>query len=78
MKAKQLFKGIFSYRCELERLYAYAYTKEQARLIMCRRLAKKHDVHPSTVLAMFDGSSDNYDIKIEVEFKEDENENTEN
>ena len=76
-KPKSLFKGVFSYRCELEILYAYSYTKEQARLIMCSRLAKNHDVHPSTVLSMFDGSKDNYNIKIEVEFKEDVNVNNE-
>ena len=37
---------------------------------MCRRLAKKHDVHPATVLSMFDGSRDNFSIEIELEVKE--------
>ena len=64
---KQLYKGIFSYRCEMEKVFAYAASTEQARVIMCRRLAKKHDVHPSTVLSMFDGSKPNYEIKIEME-----------
>lgn len=67
---KTLWKGLFSYNCGLERLYAYAYSKEQARVIMCRRLAKKHDVHPATVLRYFDGSRNNYDITVEVDFKE--------
>ncbi len=69
-KCKQLFKGIFNYSCELERVFAYAYTREQARIVMCRRLAKKHDVHPSLVLGMFDGHKDNFSIEIECEYKE--------
>lgn len=67
---KQLWKGIFSYHCELVREYAYAYTKRQAWLIMCRRLAKKHDVQPSVVMRLFDGSKDNFSIKIEMEITE--------
>jgi len=50
--------------------YAYAFSKEQARVVMCRRLAKKHDVHPATVFLMFDGSHDNFFIEIEMEVKE--------
>ena len=67
MKAKELWKGLFSYRCEMEKLYAKAYSKEQARVMMCRRLAKKHEVNYGAVLALFDGSKDNFDITIEKE-----------
>ena len=70
MRVKQLFKGLFSYRCELQREYTYAYSKDQARLIMCQRLAKKHDVNPSIVMGLFDGSRNNYSIEIETEFRE--------
>ena len=69
---KTLWCGLFNYSCELERIFAYAYTKEQARVIMCRRLAKKHEVHPSHVYALFDGSKQNYEITIEVDFREGE------
>jgi len=69
-KCKQLFKGVFSYRCELQREYAYAFSKEQARVVMCRRLAKKHGVHQSVVLSMFNGERDNYQITIETEMRE--------
>lgn len=74
-KVKSCYKGLFSYRCELQREFAYAYSKEQARVIMCRRLAKKHDVHPSVVMGLFDGHRDNFTIEIETEFKEEEDEN---
>jgi len=69
---KKLYRGLFNYRCELEREFAYAYSKEQARLIFCRRLAEKHDVHPSVVLGMFDGKKDNFIIEIEMEVTENE------
>jgi hypothetical protein len=72
VEMKKKWKGVFSYRCELERLYAHAYSKEQARVVMCRRLAKKHDVHPATVLAIFDGSKDNFSITEEVKEIEDD------
>ena len=70
MSIKQLWKGIFSYHCGLEKEYAYAFSREQARVIMARRLAKKHGVHPSVVLGMFDGKRDNFSIEIEMEVKE--------
>ncbi len=70
MRTKNLWKGLFNYSCALEREYAYAFSKSQARVIMCRRLAKKHDVHPSVVLGMFDGKRDNFSIEIEMEVKE--------
>ena len=69
-RIKTKWKGVFSYRCELERLYCHAYTKAQARAIMCRRLAKMHDVHVGTVLSMFDGNKPNFNIEIEIEYRE--------
>jgi hypothetical protein len=71
MKAKSLWRGVFNYSHEATVQYAYAFSKEQARVVMCRRLAKKHDVHPSIVLGMFNGDKDNYSIGIELEIKED-------
>ena len=51
-------------------MYAYAYTKKQAWLVFCRRLADKDDVSPSTVMGLFDGSRPNYEITIEMEVRE--------
>ena len=67
---KSLYRGAFSYSHEAHILYAYAHSKEQARVIMCRRLAKRHDVHPATVLSKFDGKKDNFEISIELEWRE--------
>ena len=67
---KNLWRGAFSYSHEAHVLYAYAHSKEQARVFMCKRLAEKHGVHPSTVLSMFDGSKPNYEITVEMEMSE--------
>lgn len=72
MKTKHLWKGIFNFYCEVKREYAYAYTKEQAKVIMARRLAKKQGVMPYVVLAYLKEHTNSYDIKLEVEFTEDD------
>ena len=69
-KLKQKWRGLFNYNRMPVIEYAYAFSKEQARVVMCRRLAKKHDVHPATVLSMFNGDRDNFSIEIEMEVKE--------
>lgn len=69
-KLKHKWRGSFNYNRMPVIEYAYAFSKEQARVVLCRRLAKKHDVHPATVLSMFDGSRDNFSIEIELEVKE--------
>ncbi len=69
-KYKQLWRGAFNYPQTAKVMYAQAYTKKQAWLIFCRRLAEKDDVVPSVVMGLFDGSQDNFSIEIEWEFKE--------
>lgn len=69
---KQLWRGCFNYSRSVEVLYAHAFSKEQARVVMCNRIARKHGVHPSATLSLFDGSKDNFEITIEREIKEDE------
>jgi len=69
-KLKNKWRGSFNYNRMPIIEYAYAFSKEQARVVMCRRLAKKHDVPPAAVFSMFDGSRDNYSIEIEMEVKE--------
>jgi ATP-dependent helicase YprA (DUF1998 family) len=69
-KSKILWKGIFNYQYQMTILYRAAYTKPQAKEIMCRALAAKHDVSIQTVRSYFDGSKDNYSIEIETEYKE--------
>ena len=65
---KHLWRGAFSYSHEAHILYTYAHTERQAWLIFCRRLAKKHDVSVQTVMGLFDGKKDNYQITTEVEY----------
>jgi hypothetical protein len=55
--------------------YVQAYTEKQARMVIARRIAKKQGVLPVTVLSWMKEFPDNFDILIETEFKEvDENE----
>lgn len=67
---KTLWRGLFNYSHEICIEYIHAFSPEQAKVIMCRRLAKKHEVHPSHVFALFDGSRDNFSIAVETEFEE--------
>ena len=66
--SKSLFRGAFNYRQSAVVLYSYAFTEKQAWLVFCRRLAKKHDVSLQTVMGLFDGKKDNYQITMEVEY----------
>ena len=67
---KSLFKGVFNLSHEVHILYAYARSKEQAKVIFCRRIATQHDIHPSTVMNIFNGEKANFEITIEMEVKE--------
>lgn len=73
MKCKSLWRGCFNFRQSARIEYAYAFSERQAWVVMCRRIAKKDGVSPGMVMAIFDGSRDNYRITIETEFREDEN-----
>ena len=63
---KKLFKGVFSFRCEIERHYSKAGSKEQAKVFMLRKIAIKHEVPYSFVYGMFDGNKNNYFIEEET------------
>jgi hypothetical protein len=60
---KHHFKGMFMFQRELYILYSYAYTKEQAFLLMCRRIAKKQGVNVRMVINYFKGKENSHDIK---------------
>jgi hypothetical protein len=68
---KKTWKGIFCYRNEMKVEYAYAYTQKQARFIMMRRLAKKQGVIPSVVFGYFKDHENSCEIKLEIDWKED-------
>lgn len=73
MKNKSLFRGAFNFKQSARVMYAYAFTKKQAWVIFCRRIAERDGVSLSVVMGTFDGSRDNYSIGIEMEVKDDEN-----
>ena len=68
---KNRYIGYFNYSKQICIEYCFAYTKEQARVVFCNRLARKHGVHVSHVLNMFNGEKDNFSVTIETEFTED-------
>jgi hypothetical protein len=70
MAIKHLFKGIFNLHNEILREFAYAYTEEQAKVIMARRIAKRQEVFPNIVLGWIKDHPQSYEIKQEIEFKE--------
>ena len=70
-KIKDMWRGAFNLNHEVFIEYTYAYTKRQAWLVFCRRIAKKTGVHPSVTMSYFDGSKDNFSIQKEVEFEKD-------
>ncbi len=61
-----LWEGVFNFRCEQFHLYRYAVSKKQARVRMCREIARKHGVNEGLVTAYFpdmEGTASNYEIK---------------
>ena len=74
MSCKQLFRGVFNLHNELKREYAYAYTEAQAKIVMARRIAKKQEVLPVVVLGWLKDHPNSYEISIELEVREDDEE----
>lgn len=50
--------------------YAFAYSKDQAKIVMARRIAKKQQVLPWVVLQYLKENPDKYEITLEQEFAE--------
>lgn len=42
--AKRFWRGVFAFRCQMLKEYAYAYTEKQARVMMMRRIAIKQNI----------------------------------
>ena len=72
MAVKNEFRGIFNFSRAVEVHYCYAFSLDQAKLIMMRRMARKHDVPFGCVYGMFDGHLNNFEIGLEMEFKEED------
>jgi ammonia channel protein AmtB len=67
---KSLWKGVFNFNAGLERAYAYAYSEQQAKVIMARRIAKKQGVLPVVIMSWMKDHQTMYKIKLEVEWTE--------
>ena len=65
MATKQLYKGMFNFNFQLFIEYAKAYTQDQAKLVMVRRIAKKQGVLPVMVFQFLKEHPESYDILIE-------------
>jgi hypothetical protein len=71
-KVKNLWSGIFNGRRNVYYLYCHAYTEKQARISFCRQIAKRQGVPDWMTLQYFKEGMENYLIKLEMEFIEDE------
>ena len=76
MKVKSVYKGLFNFHTGLERAYAYAYSESQAKVVMARRIAKKQGVFPAVIMSWMKEHPTMYQIKLECEFEEEENDET--
>lgn len=72
MKIKSLWRGVFAFNCGLIIEYAHAYTIDQAKVVMARRLAKKQGVTNQFMLTHLKTHRDTYNIKLEIEWLEDD------
>ena len=66
MACKSLWRGVFNFHNELKKEYAYAFTQEQAKLVMAKRLAKRQEVLPVVVLSWLKTHPCSYEIKKEA------------
>ncbi len=62
---KRLWRGVFNFRHQIVVRYLRAYSAEQAKVLMMRRIAKEHGVPYSYVFGLFEGHQDNYTISEE-------------
>lgn len=72
---KDLYCGVFVMKRESFISYAYAHSEKQAMYVFCHRIAKKHNVSNRMVRDYISSNPGCYEIKKEVEFKEDEEQN---
>ena len=70
MPIKNLYKGAIGYPHTTYIEYAYAYSKDQAKVIIAQRVAKKQGVLPVQVLCWMKEFPNNWQVDIEVEFEE--------
>ncbi len=67
---KNNWKGMIDFKTKLFIEYAFAFSKDQAKVVMARRIAKKQEVLPWVVLQYLKENPDKYEITLEQEFTE--------
>jgi hypothetical protein len=70
---KHLYKGIFVMKRETFIERGYAYSEKQARIVLARRIAKKHGVLPVVVNKYLKEHPQCFKIEKEIEFTEVDN-----
>jgi hypothetical protein len=73
-KLKSLWSGVFNGQRQVYYITRYAFSAKQARIVMCQEIARRSGVDDWMVLKYFQEGGENYKIKLEVEFKEDDEE----
>ena len=66
---KKLYKCCFNYGHEIITEHEWAFSGLQAKNYAIRKIARKHDVNPYHVFAIFDGSKPNFNIEVDKEWK---------
>ena len=74
MSVKNLYIGYFNGRTKMHVERCMAYSEKQAFYVLCQRVAKKYGVPPGVVIDHF-RLGENCEIKLEIEFEEEEIEN---
>lgn len=74
MACKSLYKGVFDFPHRAYVLCRAAYSPEQAKILMSRTIAKQQGTDNMTVLKWLKENKDRYLIKLEIEWKEEDDE----
>jgi len=69
---KDLYLCRFNYQHEIYVERVMAFSERQAWVIVCKRIAKKVDRDPHSIMGLYGGQRDNFKIVKEIEFIEQE------
>lgn len=78
MASKNLYKMMVQFNKELFIERTQAYSEKQARMIIARRIAKKQEVLPLIVFMWMKEHPEQYEVILECEFEELNNQEGEN
>jgi hypothetical protein len=70
MKCKSLYRGLFAMHVEAKKEYTMAYSREQAIVVMTKRLAEKQGVKPQVISGWLEAHPNSWEVKLEIEWKE--------